>query len=76
MINILIIGGGNIGSRHIQGYLNSKKKISLIIIEPSLKAKKILVDRINEVNFNFKNYKIYNNLNELIENSFFDIIKD
>ena len=74
MINILIIGGGNIGSRHIQGYLNSKKKISLIIIEPSLKAKKILVNRINEVNFNFKNYKIYNNLNELIENSFFDIV--
>jgi predicted dehydrogenase len=74
MINILVIGGGNIGSRHIQGYLKSKKKIKLTVIEPSKKSKKILIDRIFEINKNFKNFEIYNSLKHVVKKLSFDFV--
>ena len=36
--NVLIVGSGNVGSRHIQGILKSKYKINIYIVENNLNS--------------------------------------
>ena len=61
--NVLIVGSGNVGSRHIQGILKSKYKINIYIVENTLNSIINTKKRISEVNYiNKKNY-IYKNLN-------------
>jgi hypothetical protein len=38
MYNILIIGAGQLGSRHLQGVMNSKHHLNITVIDPSLKS--------------------------------------
>ena len=62
MINILVVGSGNIGSRHIQGLVKSNKKKFIHIVETSYKSKINTIKRIKDINSNFNNYKFYENI--------------
>lgn len=68
MFNILLIGSGNIGSRHLQGIIKSKIPFNIYIVEKSKKAIILTKKRIKEIskkkekifffnNFNFTNVK-------------------
>ena len=59
MINILVVGSGNIGSRHIQGLVKNDKKKFIHIVETSYKSKINTIRRIKDINSNFNNYKFY-----------------
>ena len=37
-IKVLIVGGGQIGSRHLQGALKSTHRLSITIVDPSLSS--------------------------------------
>lgn len=59
-MNILIIGCGNIGSRHIESILKSKKKINIHVVDNSIKnltnaKKKFKKFNNNKINLIFKN---------------------
>lgn len=47
-IKILIIGAGQIGSRHLQGVLKSSHKMSITLVDPSLDSLKLCEIRANE----------------------------
>lgn len=57
MINVLIVGLGNIGTRHLQSLINAKNKINFYILEKN--------------NKNIHNFKINFLSNKLIHNFFF-----
>ena len=40
MLNIIIIGFGNIGFRHFQSLMNQKEKSNIIIVDHNIKNKK------------------------------------
>lgn len=48
-IKILIIGAGQIGSRHLQGVLKSTHKLSITIVDPSLDSLKLSEIRAKEI---------------------------
>jgi len=62
MINILVVGSGNIGSRHIQGLIKSNKNKFIHIVETSHESKINTISRIKDVNSKFNNYKFYKNI--------------
>jgi hypothetical protein len=45
----LIIGAGQLGSRHLQGLLNSKKKQQVYVLDPSAESLNIAKGRANEI---------------------------
>ena len=53
---ILIIGCGNIGSRHLQAILKLKNKVIIEIIEPDLNSQSLAKMRLKEIKYNKKNY--------------------
>tara|TARA_B110000438_G_scaffold1234_1_gene1195 strand:- start:1693 stop:2661 length:969 start_codon:yes stop_codon:yes gene_type:complete len=61
---ILIIGCGNIGSRHLQAILKLKNKVIIEIIEPDLNSQSLAKMRLKEIKYNKKNYQLiwYNSL--------------
>ena len=63
LYNVLIVGSGNVGSRHIQGILKSKYKINIYIVENNLNSIITTKKRISEVNYLNKKIYIYKNLN-------------
>ena len=44
--NILLVGSGNFGSRHLQSIVKSKFKIKIFVVEPRSRAVKISKKRI------------------------------
>ena len=48
-VNILIIGAGQLGSRHLQGALKSSNKLSITIVDPSLDSLKASKQRAKEI---------------------------
>ena len=48
-INILLLGAGNIGSRHLQGLAKVKYKLSIFVVEPNTSSRDLALDRYNEV---------------------------
>ncbi len=62
MINILVVGSGNVGSRHIQGLVKHNKKKFIHIVETSYKSKINTIKRIKDINSNFHDYKFYKNI--------------
>jgi hypothetical protein len=50
--NILVIGCGNIGSRHIQALSNLPFDTHIEIVDPDLNSHKIAQSRLNEINYN------------------------
>ena len=72
-IKILLVGCGNIGSRHLQGLLKSKIKSKIFIIEKSKKAVLNAKKRISDTNVRLSTKNIYFNKKK-IKHFFFDLI--
>ena len=53
MINIAIIGAGQLGSRHLQALANSENLLSIQVIDPSIDSLKTAEIRFNEIATNF-----------------------
>jgi len=56
---ILLVGCGNIGSRHLQGLMKLGNNVEIFVVEPQEKAIRIAKTRINEVNFSKKPPKVF-----------------
>lgn len=56
---ILLVGCGNIGSRHLQALVKLSFKTDIHIVENDHKSRKIAESRLFEVDFNKKNHQIY-----------------
>lgn len=46
---VLLIGAGQIGSRHLQGLARSKLNLSIEILDPSASARELAIQRFNEI---------------------------
>lgn len=46
---VLLIGAGQIGSRHLQGLARSKLNLSIEMLEPSASARELAIQRFNEI---------------------------
>ena len=55
--NILIVGVGNIGKRHLEALLNSKHSLNIHLVDPVLSTNNKLL--INQSNFDYKKKKIF-----------------
>ena len=53
--NILIVGVGNIGKRHLEALLNSKHSLNIHLVDPVLSINNKLL--INQSNFDYKKKK-------------------
>ena len=60
---ILLVGCGNVGSRHLQGLLSSRVKSKIYVIEKSKKAILIAKQRINEIKTKRKKVVFFKNYN-------------
>lgn len=61
-MNILIVGAGNIGSRHIQSLI-SISEFSLFVIDPKLSSREIVLNIIGEQNY--KKVTFLDNINQI-----------
>ena len=68
--NIILVGCGNIGSRHLQALVKLPFTVNIHIIEKSSKSKNLAKLRLNEIKFNKKNHQIfwYDSINQLTNN--------
>jgi hypothetical protein len=51
VVKILIIGAGQIGSRHLQGALTNRNELSITVVDPSPSALKLSRERAKEIKF-------------------------
>ena len=58
MKKIIIIGAGNIGSRHIQALKSVKTPLKIHVIDPSVKALKISKERYDSIHPDILNHEI------------------
>ena len=56
---IVLIGCGNIGSRHLQAIIKVKSVTSVEIVEPNIKSQKTAKLRLNKIEFNKLKQKIF-----------------
>ncbi|MDN3614789.1 Gfo/Idh/MocA family oxidoreductase [Vibrio gallaecicus] len=69
MHNILIIGAGQLGSRHLQGALLSPNELKITVIDPSSESLNIAKERAGQVEYGNKNSTVsYSNELPLNEN--------
>ncbi len=69
--NIILVGCGNIGSRHLQALVKLPFDVDIHVIEKSNKSKNLANDRLNEIKFNKKNHQIfwYDSISKFTNNS-------
>ena len=72
MSSILIIGAGQLGSRHLQGVLQSNKVSVITVVDPSISALRLTTKRAEEVT-NYNKNILVSYLTEVPAKSFFDI---
>jgi len=65
--NIILVGCGNIGSRHLQALVKLHTSIDIHVVEMSKKSKNLAKLRLNEIKFNKKNHQIfwYSSINKI-----------
>ena len=70
MYKIVIIGAGQLGSRHLQGVLRSNITASIEVVDPNALSISNAIERTNEVDFDKNKLKInfYQNLNKISKN--------
>ncbi len=56
---IILIGCGNIGSRHLQAIVKLKDSISIEIVEPNHKAQTLAKSRLNEIKYNKSKHEFF-----------------
>jgi len=69
-MNIIIIGCGQIGSRHIQSLSNLEYPLNIQLVDPSKDSLRIAKNRFFEVcnnKDNSKFIKLYQNIDEIID---------
>lgn len=66
---VVVVGAGNIGSRHLQALAKLPYKLTLDIVEKEPKNFDIAIRRLNEIDYEKTriNYQYYNDLNKLKE---------
>lgn len=68
MREIVIIGGGNIGSRHLQAIARLKEAVNISVVEPSEDAIKLSRERFQEIeSFGIHNLVFFKEIDELPE---------
>ncbi len=55
---ILLVGCGNIGSRHLQALVKLPFEVNIEIVEPNKDAQKLALKRLNEIKYNHKKFEI------------------
>ena len=67
MYKILIIGAGQLGSRHLQGILGSNITATIEVVDPSDLSIKNAIERSLEINYDKNKLKVnfYHNLNQI-----------
>lgn len=61
MTKVLVIGGGKIGSRHLQGILLSENNLEITVVDPSVESLNLCRIRANEIIFKNHNNILYRN---------------
>jgi hypothetical protein len=56
---VLLVGCGNIGSRHLQSLMKLQDKVEIYVVEPQNKAVEIAKSRIKQINYLNKSPKIF-----------------
>ncbi len=69
--NIILVGCGNIGSRHLQALVRLPFTVDIHVVEKSDKSKHLAISRLNEIRFDKKNSHIfwYDSIDQLTENA-------
>lgn len=64
---VILIGCGNIGSRHLQALVKLEYDLSIDIVEPSIKARSLAKSRLNQIKYNDKKHQFvwYKSISEL-----------
>ena len=57
--NLVVIGCGNIGSRHLQALTKLPFNIHVEIVDPDLNSHKIAQSRLDEVNYDKQKHEFY-----------------
>ena len=67
--NVIIIGAGNLGSRHLQALALINKLINIDVIDPSEQALKVAKERFEQISVNkdLNNIRFLSNMNNLRE---------
>jgi len=66
MHNILLIGAGQLGSRHLQGLAKSERPYHISVLEPSSANRQIAINRFQEVSgYNTHTFNAYETFKEL-----------
>lgn len=58
MTNIMIIGAGQLGSRHLQGAVQSKLPLNIFVVDPSSDSLELAKSRASEINFGNKGTQV------------------
>jgi hypothetical protein len=69
---LLLIGAGQLGSRHLQGIAKSRLPVSVTVVEPDLSRIGIARERLNEVilGYNDEDYRFCQSLREITSEKF------
>lgn len=56
---ILLVGCGNIGSRHLQALVKTQHPVEIHVVEKSENSQKLAKSRLKEISFNKKNHPVF-----------------
>ncbi|MGK7390770.1 MAG: Gfo/Idh/MocA family oxidoreductase [Candidatus Cyclobacteriaceae bacterium M2_1C_046] len=65
MKNIVVIGAGQLGTRHLQALALLEARVNLFVVDPSDDQKKLASERLKQINQNKHEVKYFNTLDEL-----------
>lgn len=70
--NIIIVGCGNIGSRHIQALANLPFETNITVVDPSIESQKIAQIRLKEIDYDYENHEFqwHMSINELEQKNY------
>lgn len=75
MSNVLLIGAGNIGSRHLQGLAKVKKSLNIQVLDPSKESLKISEERFKQIpRYQYHKISFHQNFNQILNNNDIAII--
>ena len=71
-MNILVIGSGQLGSRHLQSLIKSKEKLNIFVVDQSVESLALAKSRAAEIpNVSASHISYHENLDELKATDFF-----
>ena len=73
-LNVLVIGSGNLGMRHVQALGSVNHELTILVVEPNISAIKRTKSILNELDNNSADISFYRKLEEVKTKSFFLVI--